>query len=169
MKITIRLFALDGMGMPFPTRNEQTTYLHIVRLGPAPAGADAEGSTTTGANNEKEPATEAEDARPWVVKVVKREASIGLTLSIYTKSTASPPTPLSLRTRLHLSKRRPHQITLTHPRRPTERLHRLSSIPPRTISAAAMTPRRSACCVCRVRARSSSFHVAIWLRAASAR
>jgi len=77
VKITIRLFALDGMGMPFPTRNEQTTYLHIVRLGPAPAGADAEGSTTTGANNEKEPATEVEDARPWVVKVVKREASIG--------------------------------------------------------------------------------------------
>lgn len=77
VKITIRLCALDAMGMPLATRNEQTTYLHVCRLGPAPAPADSEANATASANDEKESSAVVEDTRPWVVKVVKREASIG--------------------------------------------------------------------------------------------
>jgi hypothetical protein len=57
VRVTIRLSALDEDGMDVPTVNEQTTYLHVVRMG-APPAAD-------------------EEARPWVVKVIKREATIG--------------------------------------------------------------------------------------------
>lgn len=63
VKVSIRLVALDEDGKALTSPNEQTTYLHIVRFG-APA-APVEG------------ATEEEDKRPWVVKVVKREATIG--------------------------------------------------------------------------------------------
>lgn len=58
VKVTIRLVALDEEGKPLSSPNEQGTYLHVVRLGGAPADGE-------------------EDARPWVVKVVKREATIG--------------------------------------------------------------------------------------------
>ncbi|GJE85225.1 hypothetical protein PsYK624_013030 [Phanerochaete sordida] len=58
VKAMIRLSALDENGKPLACINEQTTYLHIVRFG-APPPADEE------------------DKRPWVVKVVKREATIG--------------------------------------------------------------------------------------------
>ncbi|KLO14371.1 hypothetical protein SCHPADRAFT_903315 [Schizopora paradoxa] len=75
VKITIRLCALDAFGMPLHTRNEQTTYLHICRLGPAPAPAETD--ATASSNEEKESSAVVEDTRPWVVKVVKREASIG--------------------------------------------------------------------------------------------
>lgn len=58
VKVMIRLAALDEMGTELMSPNEQVTYLHIVRFGM------------------KDPAVE-EDTRPWVVKVVKREATIG--------------------------------------------------------------------------------------------
>lgn len=82
VKITIHLSALDDSGTPLPARNEQTTYLHIVRLGAAPTSApalespsDAAGSSSSSDNKDKE--EQVEDTRPWVVKVVKREARIG--------------------------------------------------------------------------------------------
>ena len=58
VKAVIRLAALDANGRPLSCINEQTTYLHIVRFGALP------------------PADE-QDKRPWVVKVVKREATVG--------------------------------------------------------------------------------------------
>lgn len=58
VRVTIRLSALDEDGMDVPTVNEQTTYLHIVRVGTLPATD--------------------EDDRPWVVKVIKREAMVSL-------------------------------------------------------------------------------------------
>jgi len=58
VRVTIRLSALDEDGLGMATVNEQTTYLHVVRLGVAPTGDE-------------------EDARPWVVQVIKREATIG--------------------------------------------------------------------------------------------
>ncbi|KAF5379108.1 hypothetical protein D9615_005951 [Tricholomella constricta] len=59
VRVTIRLAALDEQGTELASPNEQVTYLHVVRFGIRPEG-DAE-----------------EDTRPWVVKVVKREATIG--------------------------------------------------------------------------------------------
>lgn len=63
VKVTIRLAALDEQGTELISPNEQITYLHIVRFGQqstdAPEGGDS-----------------ASDARPWVVKVVKREATV---------------------------------------------------------------------------------------------
>jgi len=58
VKAIIRLIALDEVGSPLSSPNEQGTYLHVVRLGAAPPEGE-------------------EDSRPWVVKVVKREATIG--------------------------------------------------------------------------------------------
>ncbi|KAK2462386.1 hypothetical protein APHAL10511_005692 [Amanita phalloides] len=86
VKVMIRLAALDEMGTELMSPNEQVTYLHIVRFGTKDVGVE-EGSV--------------EDMRPWVVKVVKREATIGphtfqlheiygLTLS--TSAQASAPT-----------------------------------------------------------------------------
>ncbi|KAH9947547.1 hypothetical protein B0H21DRAFT_738501 [Amylocystis lapponica] len=62
VKVTIRLAALDEQGKELPSVNEQITYLHIVRFGAAPVAVEGEIP---------------EDNRPWVVKVVKREATIG--------------------------------------------------------------------------------------------
>jgi len=59
VRVTIRLAALDEQGTELASPNEQVTYLHVVRF-----GTRAEGDTE-------------EDTRPWVVKVVKREATIG--------------------------------------------------------------------------------------------
>ena len=59
VRVTIHLSALDEDGMEVPTVNEQTTYLHIVRLGTPPAADE-------------------EDVRPWVVKVIKREATVSV-------------------------------------------------------------------------------------------
>lgn len=57
VRVTIRLSALDADGIDTAVANEQVTYLHVVRLGaPPPDGED--------------------DTRPWVVRVVKREAII---------------------------------------------------------------------------------------------
>lgn len=59
VKAMIRLSALDSSGKPLMCTNEQTTYLHIVRFGaPLPP--------------------EEQDRRPWVVKVVKREATVSI-------------------------------------------------------------------------------------------
>ncbi|EMD35524.1 hypothetical protein CERSUDRAFT_85481 [Gelatoporia subvermispora B] len=62
VRVTIRLSALDEEGHDLAVANEQTTYLHVVRYGATLVAVDGE--------------TE-EDNRPWVVKVVKREATIG--------------------------------------------------------------------------------------------
>jgi hypothetical protein len=59
VRVIIRLAALDEQGTELASPNEQTTFLHIVRLGPPSEDPDAE------------------DNRPWVVKVAKREATIG--------------------------------------------------------------------------------------------
>ncbi|RPD56006.1 hypothetical protein L227DRAFT_579222 [Lentinus tigrinus ALCF2SS1-6] len=63
VRVTIRLSALDEEGKELPSPNEQVTYLHIVRFGAAPVAVEG---------------VEEEDKRPWVVKVVKREATIGM-------------------------------------------------------------------------------------------
>jgi len=63
VKVTIRLSALNGQGAELLSPNEQITYLHIVRFGQKSAEV-AEGGDP------------AEDTRPWVVKVVKREATV---------------------------------------------------------------------------------------------
>ncbi|KAI0764588.1 hypothetical protein BD413DRAFT_168918 [Trametes elegans] len=63
VRVTIRLSALDEEGKELPSPNEQVTYLHIVRFGAPPVAVDG---------------VEEEDKRPWVVKVLKREATIGL-------------------------------------------------------------------------------------------
>jgi hypothetical protein len=63
VKVTIRLAALDEQGTELLSPNEQITYLHIVRFGQKSTEA-AEGGDP------------AEDTRPWVVKVVKREATV---------------------------------------------------------------------------------------------
>lgn len=62
VKVTIRLAALDEQGTELANVNEQVTYLHIVRVGPKPVAAEG--------------AEQPEDTRPYVVKVVKREATV---------------------------------------------------------------------------------------------
>ncbi|PCH35206.1 hypothetical protein WOLCODRAFT_139803 [Wolfiporia cocos MD-104 SS10] len=62
VRVIIRLAALDEEGKELSSVNEQVTYLHIVRFGSPPTAVDGE---------------PVEDKRPWVVKVVKREATIG--------------------------------------------------------------------------------------------
>lgn len=64
VKVTIRLAALDEQGTELASPNEQITYLHIVRVG-ASTEAPKEGGESAD-----------EDTRPWVVKVVKREATV---------------------------------------------------------------------------------------------
>jgi hypothetical protein len=67
VRVRIRIEALDEQDLPLASPNAQTTYLHIVKVGPpptAPIAGEAEGPV--------------EDTRQWVVKVVKREATIGL-------------------------------------------------------------------------------------------
>ncbi|KZT69966.1 hypothetical protein DAEQUDRAFT_689932 [Daedalea quercina L-15889] len=62
VRVVIRLAALDEEGKELPSANEQVTYLHVIRFGPPPSEVDGQ---------------PVEDKRPWVVKVVKREALIG--------------------------------------------------------------------------------------------
>jgi len=57
VRVLIRIAALDEQGTEMGSPNEQVTYLHIVRYG---IRSDEDG----------------EDTRPWVVKVVKREATV---------------------------------------------------------------------------------------------
>jgi hypothetical protein len=65
VRVRIRIEALDENDRALASPNAQTTYLHIVRIGPPPAPAEE--------GNEPEA-----DTRQWMVKVVKREATIGL-------------------------------------------------------------------------------------------
>ncbi|KAF9788317.1 hypothetical protein BJ322DRAFT_1048236 [Thelephora terrestris] len=58
VRLIIKLAALDEDGHSFASANEQLTYLHVVRTGVAPPESE-------------------EDKRPWIVHVVKREATIG--------------------------------------------------------------------------------------------
>lgn len=58
VKVIIKLTALDESGHSFASPNEQLTYLHVVRTGVVPPEGE-------------------EDKRPWVVHVVKREATVG--------------------------------------------------------------------------------------------
>jgi hypothetical protein len=58
VKVIIKLSALDGDGHGLLSANEQVTYLHVIRTGTSPVDGE-------------------EDKRPWVVQVVKREATIG--------------------------------------------------------------------------------------------
>lgn len=57
VRLMITLAALDDQATELASPNQQTTFLHVLRLGPTPV--------------------EPSDNRPWVVKVVKREATIG--------------------------------------------------------------------------------------------
>jgi hypothetical protein len=65
VRVRIRIEALDENEKVLASPNAQTTYLHIVRMGTPPAPAEE--------GNEPEA-----DTRQWMVKVVKREAMIGL-------------------------------------------------------------------------------------------
>ena len=58
VKVIIKLTALDEDGHGFASANEQLTYLHVVRAGVIPPEGE-------------------EDKRPWIVHVVKREATVG--------------------------------------------------------------------------------------------
>lgn len=69
VRVSIRLSALDENGIDASTNNEQVTYLHIVRLGA--------------------PAEREEDTRPWVVKVVKRDAIVRHVHTLYTGLSSS--------------------------------------------------------------------------------
>ncbi|KAF7319094.1 RING-type domain-containing protein [Mycena chlorophos] len=86
VRLTIRLVALDAEGRELDSPNEHTVYLVVGRLGdtpipPAPAPEKAEATATEGSDEKKEDAdidnTPDPDGRPWLVRVVKREATIG--------------------------------------------------------------------------------------------
>ena len=64
VKVTIRLVALDEQGLELESPNEQLIYLHIVRE-----------STRSDVGEE--------DSKSWVVKVVKREATVRLLFLFY--------------------------------------------------------------------------------------
>lgn len=142
VKVVIRLAALDEEGKEPSSANEQVTYLHVVRFGPPPPEVDGQ---------------PVEDKRPWVVKVVKREAIVGTlsyccshtipdavlrlarTRSTCTRSTAYPPT-----------RRRPLTPSLLRRRAWTNTSIRLY-LP---LSARTKTSRpRSVSCACRRRVR----------------
>ena len=61
VKVIIKLTALDEDGHGYASANEQLTYLHVARTGVVPPEGE-------------------EDKRPWVVHVVKREATVGHTM-----------------------------------------------------------------------------------------
>jgi hypothetical protein len=62
VRIAIRLVGLDELGKELSSVNRQMTYLHVMRFGSL--------------------GTDVEDNRPWVVKVVKREATASTRLSL---------------------------------------------------------------------------------------
>ncbi|KAJ3784683.1 hypothetical protein GGU10DRAFT_357182 [Lentinula aff. detonsa] len=80
IKVTIRLAALDEQGAELSSPNEQITYLSIERFGTKAqvvhAESHGEENKTEGVAVETKSEDE-EDTRPWVVKVIKREATIG--------------------------------------------------------------------------------------------
>ena len=89
VKVTIRLVAMDEEGREVKPVNEQVTYLHVVRMGTKPSqvisvpnasssGDAVEGEVKADGEKEKEKEKEdvLEDTRPWVVRVIKREAIV---------------------------------------------------------------------------------------------
>jgi hypothetical protein len=97
VKVVIRLAALDTEGKEIG--NEQITYLHVVRFGEKVKGEEVNEKDE---DKEKDPVEE--DKRPWVVKVVKREATIGLHtfhlheiygLSSHSTTTTAPSIPMA--------------------------------------------------------------------------
>ncbi|KAF7360359.1 RING-type domain-containing protein [Mycena venus] len=111
VRVTIRLVALDAAGRELDSPNEQTVYLVVGRLGAAPTATPPAASTSDAtaapsaddATKEKEgdnKEVEADvdtDTRPWLVRVVKREATIGPHTfqlhEIYGLSSAAAPAP----------------------------------------------------------------------------
>lgn len=87
VRVTIRLAALDENGTELASPNEQVTYLHVIRFGAPPVFSSSQvpvnategGESST--NNNGESQVEFEDTRPWVVKVVKREATVSHSFS----------------------------------------------------------------------------------------
>ncbi|KAJ7100240.1 hypothetical protein B0H15DRAFT_819414 [Mycena belliarum] len=78
VRVTIRLVALDAAGHELDSPNEQTVYLVVGRMGaapPPPPPAEAETKEKEAADSEAADADA--DTRPWLVRVVKREATIG--------------------------------------------------------------------------------------------
>lgn len=96
VRVTIRLVALDEQGTELASPNEQITYLCVERFGTRvavekkakskeastsensdqQAGSSRDSKDKEGKVNAEDDSVE-EDTRPWVVKVVKREATIG--------------------------------------------------------------------------------------------
>ncbi|KAJ7185597.1 hypothetical protein C8R46DRAFT_382945 [Mycena filopes] len=106
VRVTIRLVALDAAGRELDSPNEHTVYLVVGRLGVAPSAATtatpaAAATSATGSDGDKEDKKDAEtddaDPRPWLVRVVKREATIGPHTfqlhEIYGLSSAAAPVP----------------------------------------------------------------------------
>ncbi|KAH8804219.1 hypothetical protein DL96DRAFT_1537151 [Flagelloscypha sp. PMI_526] len=86
VKVMIRLAALDEHGREMEVINEQVTYLQVVRFGAAPTNEKKDDAAATTEKKDGEASTDAaakaededsEDTRPWVVKVAKREATLG--------------------------------------------------------------------------------------------
>ncbi|KAL1711716.1 hypothetical protein EV715DRAFT_214937 [Schizophyllum commune] len=95
VKLMIRLAALDDQGTELSLPNEQVTFLSVARHGPKISRKATEDSAANA-----EPAEE--DTRPWVVRVVKREATIGphtfqlheiYGLASHSVKPAAPPVP----------------------------------------------------------------------------
>lgn len=87
VKLMIRLAALDEQGTEPSLPNEQVTFLSVARLGAKvqkkveePAEGAMGGASAANADESKSKPKadeDEEDTRPWVVRVVKREATIG--------------------------------------------------------------------------------------------
>ncbi|KAF9269580.1 hypothetical protein L218DRAFT_953202 [Marasmius fiardii PR-910] len=95
VRVSIHLVALDEQGTELASPNEQITYLCVERFGTraaiekkakskteasAPESSEQQAGSSSGDGKEKEVREDdsvEEDTRPWVVKVVKREATIG--------------------------------------------------------------------------------------------
>ena len=158
VRVTIRLSALDEEGKELPSPNEQVTYLHIVRFGAPPVAVEG--------------AEEEEDKRPWVVKVVKREATVRsfeliafyVSLIIHRRLACTPSTCM-----------RSMACQPTPPPRPSPpHLRRLlNSILTRTRLQSPLRPpttnlRRNVSCACPPLARSCSCPAVTWWHVGSA-
>ncbi|KAJ7266977.1 hypothetical protein B0H12DRAFT_1179453 [Mycena haematopus] len=102
VRVTIRLVALDASGRELDSPNEQTVYLVVGRLeGHAPTTTPAAPAAEATEDAPKEAdVTDGDvdtDTRPWLVRVVKREATIGPHTfqlhEIYGLSSAAAPAP----------------------------------------------------------------------------
>jgi hypothetical protein len=151
VKIIIRLAALDEHGVDLGSVNEQMTYLHIVRFGAKPESENP-----------------GDDARPWVVQVVKREATV--------RAYAFSVPPVSLldasprRSGFTLSTCTRYTASRRHPRRRPRRPHRPhTATRPPSAPRPCPAPRPSASCASPARGRSCSSRAGTSSRARSAR